>query len=60
LLKLHIMDLQLSKNYCYIMGLNLNQKINIKGQREQILYFMHDCKKRVTKSNKNFFRTYKK
>lgn len=54
------MDLQLSKNYCYIMGLNLNQKINIKGQREQILYFMHNCKKRVTKSNKNFFRTYKK
>ena len=42
------------------MGLNLNQKINIKGQREQLLHFMHNCKKRVTKSNKNFFNTYKK
>lgn len=49
------MNLLISKNYAQVMGLTIDQKINLKGQREQILYFLHNCKKRVSKSNKNFY-----
>lgn len=49
------MNLLINKNYAQVMRLNIDQKINIKGQREQLLYFLHNCKKRVSKSNKNFY-----